>query len=121
MELHNDKVEFVQQVMRKFANFQVADAQEHVGICLNDTQLLFTILYACLVTQYVARKITEMILYLRFNSTLVFSYWRGRKIPTLEAYMNLWAILTRITTSQQKQAYSPTSLEIRTTLLFIVE
>jgi len=43
-----DKVEFVRQVMEKSANFQVADAQEYAVICLNDTQLLFIILYALL-------------------------------------------------------------------------
>jgi hypothetical protein len=43
-----DKVESVQQVMEKSANFQVVDAQEYAVICLNDTQLLFIILYVLL-------------------------------------------------------------------------
>jgi hypothetical protein len=56
----NGMVGFVQQGKKVFPNLEVVDRQEYVvAICLDDTQLLSTILYACVASQYVAVKIIE--------------------------------------------------------------
>ncbi|WJX89586.1 ent-kaurene synthase [Trifolium repens] len=56
----NGMVGFVQQGKKVFPNLEVVDRQEYlVAICLDDTQLLSTILYACVASKYVAVKIIE--------------------------------------------------------------
>jgi hypothetical protein len=61
----NGMVGFVQQGKKVFPNLEVVDRQEYVvAICLDHTQLLCTILYACVASQYVAVKIIERLILL---------------------------------------------------------
>jgi hypothetical protein len=61
----NGMVGFVQQGKKVFPNLEVVDRQEYVvAICLDHTQLLSTILYACVASQYVAVKIIERLILL---------------------------------------------------------